>query len=283
MISSAQAETAPEPGKHDDGGLTTSGPEHYLQRVAHALFRAAQQANFRQTDRFFGWLLTFQMIAAFVVGLVVGQPPVRIDPTTMATLFINVLIVSLPVILAFVRPGEEGTRQSIAVAQMLTSAVFIHITHGRIETHFHVFASLVFLAFYRDWKVLTTASAVALCDHFLRGLLAPESLYGTETISHWRTVEHGAWIVLCNVCLARFCLQSVREMKVAAQQHARLKIADAVLHREAEERQKISEALAENQQCTQPAPLDAQALAEVGGSLTGIDAEGAARTQPARV
>jgi hypothetical protein len=59
----------------------------------------------------------------------------------------------LPVFLAFKRPGYAFTRHTIAVAQMLTSALLIHLTGGRIETHFHVFGSLAFLAFYRDWRV----------------------------------------------------------------------------------------------------------------------------------
>ena len=37
---------------------------------------------------------------------------------------------------------------------MLMSALLIHLTGGRIETHFHVFGSLAILAFYRDWRVL---------------------------------------------------------------------------------------------------------------------------------
>ena len=59
------------------------------------------------------------------------------------------------------RPGETLTRHVVAVGQMLTGALLIHLTGGRIETHFHVFGSLAFLAFYLDWRVLVTASAVA--------------------------------------------------------------------------------------------------------------------------
>jgi len=43
------------------------------------------------------------------------------------------------------------TRHAIAVGQMLCSALLVHLSGGRIETHFHVFGSLAFLAFYRDW------------------------------------------------------------------------------------------------------------------------------------
>jgi len=42
----------------------------------------------------------------------------------------------------------------------LTSALLIHLSGGRIETHFHIFGSLAFLSFYRDWRVLITATAI---------------------------------------------------------------------------------------------------------------------------
>jgi len=50
--------------------------------------------------------------------------------------------------------GKAITRHVIAIGQMLDSAPSHHLTGGRIETHFHVFCSLAFLAFlYRDWRV----------------------------------------------------------------------------------------------------------------------------------
>ena len=54
---------------------------------------------------------------------------------------------------------------------MLMGALLIHLTGGRIETHFHVFGSLAFLAFYRDWRVLVPATVVVALDHLLRGHL----------------------------------------------------------------------------------------------------------------
>ena len=57
------------------------------------------------------------------------------------------------------------TRQIIAVSQMLWSAFLIHLTEGRIETHFHVFGSLAFFAFYKDWRVIATATVVVSADH----------------------------------------------------------------------------------------------------------------------
>jgi hypothetical protein len=76
---------------------------------------------------------------------------------------------------------------------MLMSALLIHLTGGRIETHFHVFGSLAFLAFYRDWRVLIPATIVVAVDHAVRGLYFPQSVFGVLTASPWRWVEHAGW------------------------------------------------------------------------------------------
>src|SRR5262245_60921090 len=74
-----------------------------------------------------------------------------------AAILIGGLLSWVPIALAFTRPGTALTRQTIAVCQALTSALLIYLSGGRIETHFHVFGSLAFLAFYRDWRVLVSA------------------------------------------------------------------------------------------------------------------------------
>ena len=53
---------------------------------------------------------------------------------------------SLPLALIALRPGAAVTRHVVAAAQMLWSALLIHLTGGRIETHFHVFGSPGILA-----------------------------------------------------------------------------------------------------------------------------------------
>src|ERR1700727_2260515 len=110
-------------------------------------------------------------------------------------IFLGGAITSLPVFLALTRPCAAFTRHSVAVGQMLMSALLIHLTGGRIETHFHVFGSLAILAFYRDWKVLATATVVVYADPLLRGHFWPESVFGVSNASIWRSFEHAGWVV----------------------------------------------------------------------------------------
>src|SRR5256884_2205540 len=103
-------------------------------------------------------------------------------------------------------------RHAVAVGQMVMSALLIHITGGRVETHFHVFGSLAILAFYRDWRILITAAIIVYSDHVLRGIYWPQSVYGVLRASPWRAVEHAWWVSFEVVFLIIAIRQSVREM-----------------------------------------------------------------------
>jgi len=92
-------------------------------------------------------------------------------------------------------PRAVHSRHVVAVTQMLWSALLIHLSGGRIETHFHVFASLAILSLYRDWKVLITATVVVAVDHVLRGIYYPLSVFGIVTESPYRWIEHTAWLL----------------------------------------------------------------------------------------
>lgn len=132
-------------------------------------------------------------------------------------------IISLfPALLGFFQPGRLSTRYTIATAQMLTGALLIHLTGGRIETHFHVFGSLAFLAFYRDWRVLIPATVIVALDHLLRGMFWPESVYGVVVASQWRWVEHAAWVVFEDIFLVMSCVRSIAEMRQTAARTAAL-------------------------------------------------------------
>jgi hypothetical protein len=114
------------------------------------------------------------------------------------------------------------TRHVIAGAQMLWSALLIHLSGGRIETHFHVFGSLGILAGYRDWPVLVTATLVVAIEHFIRGMVWPESVYGIVNPEWWRFLEHAFWVVFAVVFLGLQAMRAKREMLVHAERGAEL-------------------------------------------------------------
>jgi signal transduction histidine kinase len=188
---------------------------------ADALFHAHQQEIYRRTDRMFAYLMGVQWIAGIVFALVVAPRTWAgsISQTHVhvwAAVFLGGAISLFPALLAIVRPGRPSTRHVIATAQMMMSALLIHLTGGRIETHFHVFGSLAFLAFYRDWRVLIPATIVVALDHMLRGIFWPQSVYGVLVASEWRWVEHAAWVIFEDVVLVMSCVRGTRELREIA-------------------------------------------------------------------
>jgi two-component system, sensor histidine kinase and response regulator len=194
---------------------------------AQQLFEAHRNKVHQQTDRLFAGLLVFQWLAC-VAGAVWLTPRAWNGVTTelhihvwLAVLLGGAITVA-PVFLVFTRPGTTLTRHTIAACQMLASALLIDLTGGRIETHFHVFGSLAFLAFYRDWRVLITATVVVAADHFLRGFYWPESVYGITTVSPWRWLEHAGWVIFEDCFLILACVRGRTEMRQIAARRAQI-------------------------------------------------------------
>jgi PAS domain-containing protein len=207
------------------------------------IFKGLQQRVFVQTDHLFAVLMAVQWI--FGIGVAYWVSPRAWAGTTSqvhvhiwAAIFLGGAISAFPILLAVAWPGRLVTRYSIAIGQMLTSALLIHLTGGRIETHFHVFGSLAFLAFYRDWKVLVPATLVVAGDHGLRGLFWPQSVYGVLVASQWRFLEHAGWVVFEDIVLVGSCLRGTRELWHIAERTAEFETSEeryrAVVERTAE-------------------------------------------------
>ena len=187
----------------------------------------AEQMTIRhvRVDRMFAVLLAVQYVAGIVGALLVSPYAWEgKDRVLHMHVWVAILggagIIILPILLAIFRPGTTMTRHVIAASQMLSSALLIHLTGGRIETHFHVFGSLAFLAVYLDWKVILTATTVVAADHFLRGIYWPESVYGVANPEWWRFLEHAAWVVFEDVFLIWSCILGNREMAASAAKQA---------------------------------------------------------------
>jgi hypothetical protein len=194
---------------------------------AQARFAAHRDEIMRMTDRLFAFLMAAQWAFAIAIALLLSpyawEGKVRtVHAHVWTAIVLGGLLSGLPIALAVLRPGWAVTRHVIATAQMLWSALLIHLTGGRIETHFHVFGSLGFLAAYRDWRVLVTATVVVAADHLVRGLSWPESVYGITNPEWWRFLEHAFWVVFAASFLVVLCIRSVKDMRLMAEKGAEL-------------------------------------------------------------
>ena len=207
--------------------LTDTESASTLQGRAEEYFKYSCDELTTLVDRMFAWLLAAEWVGMIVTALVVS-PRVwngslsGVHPHVWAAVLAGPAFIFPAIALATFWPTRQITRHCVAVAQILVSILLIDITGGRIETHFHVFGSLAFLAFYRDWRVLVTASALTAIDHVVRGIWWPESVYGILTVSPWRWVEHAWWVVFEDSFLFLSIRRSIQEMKAVALSKARL-------------------------------------------------------------
>lgn len=192
-------------------------------------------------DRLFAQLMIWQFCAGLCAALWVSPqtwsgPHAEVHLHVWAALLIGGGIVAYPIYLALRRPGLVWTRHAIAISQALMCALLIHLCAGRIETHFQVFGVLAFLSFYRDWRVLITATVVTTIDHFVRGVVWPQSVFGVASASPWRAMEHAAWVLFEVGFLIRSCVTGKRELKELVERQVNLEEARSSIEIEVRER-----------------------------------------------
>lgn len=214
-------------------------PEKLIGQIddrAKQLFRSFLNANSVHTNGLFTQLFVFQWIVGVITALTLSPytwngAASSIHPHVVEAVVLGGFVALMPIVMMRAYPTRGFTRHIVAVSQMLTSALFIDLSGGRIETHFHIFGSLAFLSFYRDWRVLITASAVVALDHLLRGMFAPASVYGVEYASPFRTLEHASWVVFIDVFLIIVCMRRTYEMQERAVQQAKLEATNDIIER----------------------------------------------------
>jgi len=204
-----------------------AGNSSEVQLRAEELANRQHLKNYQMVDRMFAVLLVVQWIGGMIAAVVIS-PYTWVGASSLVHVhvWISVLlggaICSLPCAMVYYLPGHAATRHVIAVAQACFSTLLIHLTGGRIETHFHIFGSLAFLCLYRDWRVLITASAIVAIDHFVRGTWWPLSVYGIAVESPFRWIEHAAWVVFEDVVLIYGCVRINRDVYLGCLRTAQL-------------------------------------------------------------
>lgn len=175
----------------------------------------------KNTDEIFAGILIFQWVAAICFAVFIS-PYTWIGTSRFlsihvyAAVFFGGMLTIFPIYMIWKYPGSLTTRMINAVAQILYSGLLIHLSGGRIETHFHIFGSIAFLAMYRDIRPVLLAAVVTFLDHILRGIFWPQSVYAVLSSSILRAFEHGAWVFFESVILCYSIHLNRKEMYLAS-------------------------------------------------------------------
>lgn len=187
--------------------------------------RDAAERVFHRTHALLAPLLVVQFVllvalAHWLSPLTWSGADSALHPHMIATLLLGGASTAFPLFLVRRAPDSALTRCAVGAAQMVHCSLAIHLTGGRLETHFYIFVSLAGLAAYRDWKVLITATVVAAGDHLFRGIYYPQSIFGFASGSVFRVFEHASYVVLEDVILLVTMRHSILAMKEFAQERA---------------------------------------------------------------
>ena len=214
-----------------------------VRRRTEVLFQEQLDVHGRRTDRMFAWLMVIQWLAGMAAAIWISPKAwegvySHTHIHVWAALFLGGIISGFPIFMALTRLPDafELCQPVIAAGQMLSCGLLIHLTGGRIETHFQYFGALAFLAFYRDWRVLLTASACGGADHLLRGLYWPQSIFGVLVADWWRWLEHVGWVVFEDIFLVLAIRQNLREIRGVAERQAKLENLNESIERTVNER-----------------------------------------------
>jgi PAS domain-containing protein len=203
---------------------------------AGTILRALKETSYRQTDRMFAWLIAFEWMAAMAAASLISPrvwpaaPPLQLLCTASA---LAGLIYLVPLYLALRYPGWGGTRHAIAIGQMLTPALFIHLTGGSFETHFFIFGALASLASYRDIRILVTATVVVAGDHFLSQWV--QQVFEGARAAPWGWVEFTGWVLFEDTLLSLWIWESLRLMNDLALHQAEQQLLHESIEKEVSE------------------------------------------------
>ncbi len=144
----------------------------------------------KQADRLLATVLLMHVPVAFALA--------AWHSTWVAAAVVSLLAAGVPFWLSRTRAGEAITRHVVGAGFMCFSALFIHQSHGVVELHFHIFASLAFLLAYRDWQVPLSAAAIIAVHHVAFHLLHHAG-FNVHLLNHdggllWVAV-HAAFVV----------------------------------------------------------------------------------------
>jgi len=134
-----------EPMEAIDGNQPTDRPvdlalEDRIAPRARELFREQESAIFTRTNRLFSYLLLIEWV--FGIGLALVLSPHtwigarhQVHLHVWLAFLLGGALSIFPTYLCFTDPARATNRYILTGAQMMTCALWVHLTGGRVETH----------------------------------------------------------------------------------------------------------------------------------------------------
>ncbi|PQO44057.1 hypothetical protein C5Y93_21185 [Blastopirellula marina] len=195
-----------------------------LDQEERTEFARRQRESDSRVNRLFAVLLLVQcvisiLLAVWLTPLTWSGGESNVHAHVWGSVLLGGLLGVFPAYLGWFHSRWTATRYVISVAQVGFSGLLIHISGGRSEMHFHIFASLAFLTLYRDMWTILLATGVVAVDHLGRAWFWPQSIFGVADPAIMRALEHAMWVIIEDAVLLVGIAQARREAAEAVQQH----------------------------------------------------------------
>jgi len=184
------------------------------------------------THRVFRVLFALQWAAALALAWKGAMPG---ESHFSFVLVLGSVLVVPALLFAHAAPLAGWVRHFIAACQIGWSMTFLWLLDGRPEAQLHLFVSMVFLTFYREWPVLLTATVVALLVPVARLLLLPDG-YLVSASAWWRIAEQATWVVGEAIVLVITMRQNRQLLHRFAQNAAELQLSNESIGNDIRER-----------------------------------------------
>jgi signal transduction histidine kinase len=157
-----------------------------------------------QRHRFLVGLTWFHAIIIALLGPLLGYTwefsfdALSKDGTIPHILLESSIIALFAALASWRRIGPTLKAILVALGLTTSSAIFVHLSGGYIELHFHFFVMIVFLAFYQDWIPFGVAITYVALHHGFVGVLWPQKVYNHPAAfeSPWTWAGIHAFFVL---------------------------------------------------------------------------------------
>ena len=135
------------------------------------------------------WILVVNFVLALVAATQFGS-----SITLAAAL--GALFVAIPAACHFLRTKALITSIVLGVASMCFSALFIHLGHGMIEMHFHIFVMLAIMIVFGNPIPMIVSAAFIAIHHVAFFFLMPHSLLSGHCPSFGIVLIHAGFVVV---------------------------------------------------------------------------------------
>jgi signal transduction histidine kinase len=102
---------------------------------------------------------------------------------------------SLLVAVAVLHKDRRTRALAVALGLISCSAVFVHLSGGLIEWHFHYFVTLALIALYQEWMVYLLALGFVVVQHALGSWLSFHSVYNHGDGEFYWALVHGGFVL----------------------------------------------------------------------------------------